>query len=76
MRGATADEHLRHLLLDVSIRAPREGGDANMPDDPGVDDVSIRAPREGGDGGGGDGLNLYTVSIRAPREGGDSKPDR
>jgi len=34
---------------DVSIRAPREGGDAQVPMAELPNVVSIRAPREGGD---------------------------
>ena len=36
-------------LLKVSIRAPREGGDAGDSADGVAVPVSIRAPREGGD---------------------------
>ena len=38
-------------LLKVSIRAPREGGDAGDSADGVAVPVSIRAPREGGDRG-------------------------
>ena len=34
---------------DISIHAPREGGDAGFPDIEPMDAISIHAPREGGD---------------------------
>ena len=59
--------------MNISIHAPREGGDIDIDDLQECMDISIHAPREGGDvavdmpaGGGGD------ISIHAPREGGDS----
>ena len=35
--------------FDISIHAPREGGDAALLDYRGKDGISIHAPREGGD---------------------------
>ena len=59
--------------VDISIHAPREGGDDVYAQIMAKLNISIHAPREGGDvavdmpaGGGGD------ISIHAPREGGDS----
>ena len=66
-----------HLAGEVSIRAPRAGGD--YPDLLQFFDheVSIRAPRAGGDGPGDIAPQLLEVSIRAPRAGGDrNRPDR
>ena len=58
--------------LDVSIRAPRTGGDEHEGRYSGGR-VSIRAPRTGGDSCAmvmAD-FDLFVVSIRAPRTGGD-----
>jgi len=59
--------------LIVSIRAPREGGDARGLTFRVDRVVSIRAPREGGDSVKKDLVAWYPVSIRAPREGGDPR---
>ena len=60
-------------FLDISIHAPREGGD--FFEGRGVDDrgnISIHAPREGGDWWPIDGYDPASdISIHAPREGGD-----
>ncbi len=71
VKGATSLIDKLATLYGVSIRAPREGGDAQRCEAFLKTIVSIRAPREGGDcllefltGG-------IRVSIRAPREGGD-----
>ena len=56
---------------EISIHAPREGGDEVLAVDNCECQISIHAPREGGD----DGINNITdgiyISIHAPREGGD-----
>ena len=49
MKGAIPHAKDRRLLRPVSIRAPREGGDANLIRTEKGGAVSIRAPREGGD---------------------------
>ena len=58
---------------NISIHAPREGGDVLVSDTKqSTHHISIHAPREGGDG-----LNYQSntivgnISIHAPREGGD-----
>ena len=72
-RGATRRSSGDRLMTkEISIHAPREGGDVNprwtgrrMP-------ISIHAPREGGDEAMKAGRRGYTIiSIHAPREGGD-----
>ena len=71
-RGATIALYpLRHLL-DISIHAPREGGDPEVGPLDTVQSISIHAPREGGDAGQiqGDADRVH-ISIHAPREGGD-----
>ena len=50
VKGATLATKTRLGDLDVSIRAPREGGDDLDAADFSKIQVSIRAPREGGDG--------------------------
>ena len=57
--------------MQVSIRAPREGGDSIPLLLVRPLRVSIRAPREGGDPSGHQVNTRCQVSIRAPREGGD-----
>ena len=72
-RGGRPGAVLRILQIQqISIHAPREGGDEDPADEPAAGTViSIHAPREGGDfldlmvAGGG------VISIHAPREGGD-----
>ncbi len=49
VKGATSFHRSRSGTLDVSIRAPREGGDESQRVHLTVFAVSIRAPREGGD---------------------------
>ena len=58
---------------DISIHAPREGGDYVVLVAVVVCVViSIHAPREGGDGDGGAAVAVdLAISIHAPREGGD-----
>ena len=57
---------------DISIHAPREGGDTMLDPVAIAIPISIHAPREGGDK-----TNINTkssvinISIHAPREGGD-----
>ena len=71
MKGATKAVIVDITPLKVSIRAPREGGDAEEIVRAEVFVVSIRAPREGGDRPCKAWLERGGVSIRAPREGGD-----
>ena len=37
------------VLMGISIHAPREGGDFQLNESPGILKISIHAPREGGD---------------------------
>ena len=48
-RGATIKKHLPAIYGDISIHAPREGGDIDIPNYQTNDSISIHAPREGGD---------------------------
>ena len=59
-------------VADISIHAPREGGDLLICYLSGEIRISIHAPREGGDPTIA-GYYKYTldISIHAPREGGD-----
>ena len=64
------------MLSEISIHAPREGGDhcwAPLAEDDTA--ISIHAPREGGDRAAITTRIIYKISIHAPREGGDVKPD-
>ena len=74
-RGATTGGGRNHRHAEISIHAPREGGDGKCRD---LSDrkvgISIHAPREGGDGLGGPQDHHVAISIHAPREGGDSWP--
>ena len=48
-RGATSRGRPQRSVLGISIHAPREGGDMEIPGKPRSDRISIHAPREGGD---------------------------
>ena len=63
-------------VWNISIHAPREGGDDAYIYRLEQTDISIHAPREGGDLG--QQLNLFHggISIHAPREGGDVTDSR
>ena len=72
-RGATNFPEKSCIFIDISIHAPREGGDFVLflfllP----VLRISIHAPREGGDviAAINSGPKIR-ISIHAPREGGD-----
>ena len=55
---------------NISIHAPREGGDVRFPPDGTGADISIHAPREGGDGGGNTTLiRRDNFNPRPPRGG-------
>ncbi len=70
-RGATIQKSTVYVLLDISIHAPREGGDLDkLAAHYGVARISIHAPREGGDTRSGDIYPNIYISIHAPREGG------
>ena len=59
-------------MLDISIHAPREGGDVTISWGNGIlYDISIHAPREGGDAAETIMQQQNSISIHAPREGGD-----
>ena len=72
-RGATVIGSVDHVADDISIHAPREGGDGDDIDNcPKNMMISIHAPREGGDHKSDIITVLATIiSIHAPREGGD-----
>ena len=59
--------------VNVSIHAPRVGGDERLGIDIRPVDVSIHAPRVGGDSGEPRLPEIEDVSIHAPRVGGDSR---
>ena len=64
----------RDYMIDsnISIHAPREGGDLlEYLRQNGVK-ISIHAPREGGDSAWQRLLTTTPISIHAPREGGDA----
>ena len=74
-RGATNFPEKSCIFIDISIHAPREGGDLlKYWNDSLTICISIHAPREGGDF---DDLEeakgCSRISIHAPREGGDSR---
>ena len=48
-RGATIYDLLKNALAEISIHAPREGGDYTRFGSLYQVDISIHAPREGGD---------------------------
>ena len=57
---------------NISIHAPREGGDPDRAHEPSGDHhISIHAPREGGDMVSRAQTVISSISIHAPREGGD-----
>ena len=60
-------------VTEISIHAPREGGDLSTRKSKEYLMISIHAPREGGDDDVADGVAVADISIHAPREGGDSK---
>ena len=39
----------RHVVFEISIHAPREGGDCDLVKVGPLGEISIHAPREGGD---------------------------
>ena len=64
----------RRVVFEISIHAPREGGDLAVCRIPGQHQyISIHAPREGGDADGDRQHHRKFISIHAPREGGDPK---
>ena len=73
-RGATLSlTNFFTPCYNISIHAPREGGDTeNLPGTLNID-ISIHAPREGGDITSFNEVYRTGISIHAPREGGDSK---
>ena len=58
-------------MSNISIHAPREGGDASPKAPIKTTAISIHAPREGGDVCQQRLQNCRLISIHAPREGGD-----
>ena len=62
----------KEVADDISIHAPREGGDGGIIDLVNNYAISIHAPREGGDFSKKVPRNTRWISIHAPREGGDS----
>ena len=72
-RGATQTAKDTDSTADISIHAPREGGDTSLTNffTP-CYNISIHAPREGGDVNSRyDDGRTPRISIHAPREGGD-----
>ena len=71
-RGATHGRSGHRFCSAISIHAPREGGDGDLPQQRIHMTISIHAPREGGDTG-AELLHRIqdVISIHAPREGGD-----
>ena len=74
-RGATFENLCAIQCTEISIHAPREGGDLACLRWQPLQGISIHAPREGGDD---DSTALlpysnssFRISIHAPREGGD-----
>ena len=65
-------DHYDKRQLDISIHAPREGGDCLASLINFDREISIHAPREGGDTTRRDIGYQRIISIHAPREGGDS----
>ena len=64
--------YAQESLVDISIHAPREGGDGDIrPARIGNFGISIHAPREGGDEILAGLQKGQRISIHAPREGGD-----
>ena len=67
------DYYAKLSVHNISIHAPREGGDRRfLVLEQGTGVISIHAPREGGDFS----MSIktfsdMTISIHAPREGGD-----
>ena len=75
-RGATAQARPQRRGREISIHAPREGGDTTLKN-AGLQaaTISIHAPREGGDWYSYPvEIDPRTISIHAPREGGDTTP--
>ena len=72
-RGATGIFVCSRQTPNISIHAPREGGDNKFGKLSRVIVISIHAPREGGDGKENFSESQRSdISIHAPREGGDS----
>ena len=71
-RGATAQARPQRRGREISIHAPREGGDTTLKN-AGLQaaTISIHAPREGGDATPTGQAQRSPISIHAPREGGD-----
>ena len=72
-RGATLADPSLFAAADISIHAPREGGDRDIDNRRLNVVISIHAPREGGDNAEKMLKIVRNISIHAPREGGDSK---
>ena len=71
-RGATLADRLRQHKADISIHAPREGGDAGRPELQRQEHYfNPRPPRGGRRLPAGRGALEHRISIHAPREGGD-----
>ena len=64
------DEH-QESQWEISIHAPREGGDGWIAGTAAGLGISIHAPREGGDNFPEKSCIFIDISIHAPREGGD-----
>ena len=71
--GRPHDDRCCDDQKDISIHAPREGGDPAPGRGRQGTSISIHAPREGGDSSRCAVDVHLRISIHAPREGGDSK---
>ena len=69
--GRPADAVAALPPIEISIHAPRPGGDRRGLGNVDCEDISIHAPRPGGDRGHSGPLGGARISIHAPRPGGD-----
>ena len=70
--GATVSDMVEQTGLQISIHAPRVGGDRLSAQLLAAEEISIHAPRVGGDRIVWIGSSISRISIHAPRVGGDS----
>ena len=71
--GATHLPFCYPAALDISIHAPRVGGDRDAKLFWSALSISIHAPRVGGDQDVPQGVPVVVISIHAPRVGGDNE---
>ena len=77
-RGERLAVHLALVpTIFISIHAPREGSDLQLPcRNFRIHQISIHAPREGSDQRRGFSTFITAISIHAPREGSDAAKER